>query len=82
MTLDTQVRIYTTGQGARFARPRLLPTATIFLFPPERYMSTPEDNPEGYQRGSILERISSFPDECVEPPFVAHVLCFSTTVHA
>lgn len=31
----------------------------------ERYMAQPRDNPDGYKKGSVLERIDSFPDECV-----------------
>ncbi|KAL6054462.1 Dipeptidyl peptidase 9 [Balamuthia mandrillaris] len=29
----------------------------------ERYMDTPQNNPEGYKQGSILERVARFPDE-------------------
>lgn len=29
----------------------------------ERYMDTAENNPEGYQKGSVLHYVRGFPDE-------------------
>ncbi len=29
----------------------------------ERYMDTPQNNPEGYEKGSILTMANGFPDE-------------------
>ena len=31
----------------------------------ERYMGTPDDNPDGYKSGSVLEYVSKFPSEYV-----------------
>ena len=33
-------------------------------------MDTPQNNPEGYAKGSILNMLSGIPDECVSPAIV------------
>jgi len=38
----------------------------------ERYMDVPENNPEGYAKGSVIRKASSFPDELRDRLLVAH----------
>lgn len=45
-------------------------------------MDTPQNNVEGYRKGSILNMISGFPDECGRPVFCLHLLGSDTLLLA